>query len=76
MMHQHYCIMVLSHIQNIRFGTNPNLISLMHVNKTSLASLYLFVFNSTPSKAIKVSLPQSRNQWYPASTVYNANDGL
>ena len=50
--------------------------SLIHVNKTSFAILNLLGINSSPSNAIKVSLPQSKNHGYPAITVYKANDGL
>ena len=58
------------------FGTRPYFISLMQVSNTSLASANLLVFSKIPSKAISVSLPQSKNQGYPAISVYSAKEGL
>ena len=57
-------------------GTKPNLISLVNVNKISFAILYLLVRNVIPSKAIRASLPQSKNQWYPAITVCSLVNSL
>ena len=51
------------------FGTRPNFTSLIYVFKTSFAILNLFGINNVPSKDIKESLPQSKNQGYPAIRV-------
>lgn len=65
----HYYIMVYHHIQNNRFGTSPHFISFVSVINISLAISYFLVINSKPSKDISESLPQSKNQGYPAIIV-------
>ena len=48
----------------------------MHVIRTFWAISYFFGINSKPSKDIRVSLIQSKNQWYPAIIEYVLNKGL
>ena len=43
--------------------------SFVNVNNTFLATSNLLFFNTVPSKEINVSLPQSKNQGYPAIRV-------
>ena len=68
--------MVYCHSRSNRLGTSPNLISLVKVNKISFAISYLLVFKVSPSNAISASLPQSKNQWYPAIIVCSLVNSL
>ena len=50
--------------------------SFVNVFSTLLASSNLFVTSKIPSKAINVSLPQSKNQGNPAIIDFDTNFGL
>lgn len=68
--------MALNQILNNRFGTKPNLTSRTNVSSTSFAISYLLGISNNPSKEIKESLAQSKNQGYPAIKVCNLKLGL